>query len=205
MPCGGVRGGRVGAGAWQKVDLDTASFAPGGDPLGFLAAARDVKPGPAETRELGDTTLSYSTFTFELDGTPSRATLSSGSCRSCASGASCPAGRTSTSPASTTNCVAAARFGSTPTGSPRSSSSTSSCPLPRAPARHRPRSPAISPATTTPGWPWPRPASSTAPSAGCAAVLVTAKQDGEPVGPGGVVAFSAPASGDSWKHPPSPP
>lgn len=60
--------GRVGGGAWKPIDLDTTSFAPGGDPLGFLSGARDVQAGPAETRTLGSTTRTYASYTFTLDG-----------------------------------------------------------------------------------------------------------------------------------------
>jgi hypothetical protein len=60
--------GRVAGGDWAQVDLDTTSFAPGGDPLGFLAAVHTVQAGPVETRELDATILTYRTYTFGLDG-----------------------------------------------------------------------------------------------------------------------------------------
>ncbi len=50
--------GRVGTGEWQPLDTPDGLFAPGGDPLGFLAAATNV-----EAHTTGDGTF----YTFELN------------------------------------------------------------------------------------------------------------------------------------------
>ena len=60
--------GRVGSGPWQPITFDTASFAPGGDPLGFLAGARDIQRAKTEQRSLGTVTETYTGYTFTLDG-----------------------------------------------------------------------------------------------------------------------------------------
>lgn len=59
---------RVGTGEWQAADVDTMSFAPGGDPLGFLAAATNVKSGPVEKRDFGSVVREYTSYTFGIDG-----------------------------------------------------------------------------------------------------------------------------------------
>ena len=60
--------GRAGAEPWRPIELDTTNFAPGGDPLGFLAAAHDVQAGPVETRAFGAVSRTYAPYTFALDG-----------------------------------------------------------------------------------------------------------------------------------------
>ncbi|MEM7335785.1 MAG: hypothetical protein AAF490_27150, partial [Chloroflexota bacterium] len=59
--------GRLGDSEWEKVDNVSSLFAPGGDPLGFLAGVSNIEEG--EIREIGlggvDQVRQY---TFELDG-----------------------------------------------------------------------------------------------------------------------------------------
>jgi uncharacterized repeat protein (TIGR01451 family) len=63
--------GRVGAGEWEEVQDVSEVFAPGGDPLGFLAGVKNVTLVGEEERDLGqgDLTLRYTRYTFEVDGT----------------------------------------------------------------------------------------------------------------------------------------
>ncbi len=44
------------------------AFAPGGDPLGFLAAARDIRAGAVEARDFGGVARDYRSYTFSLNG-----------------------------------------------------------------------------------------------------------------------------------------
>lgn len=62
--------GRVGEGEWEKVQDISEVFAPGGDPLGFLAGVKAVTMVGQEERDLGqgDLTLRYTRYTFEVDG-----------------------------------------------------------------------------------------------------------------------------------------
>lgn len=62
--------GRVGAGEWEEVQDVSEVFAPGGDPLGFLAGVQNVVLAGEEERDLGqgDLTLRYTRYTFEVDG-----------------------------------------------------------------------------------------------------------------------------------------
>lgn len=60
--------GRQGQGEWQELDSPAELFAPGGDPLGFLAGARDFTDEGAETRELAGATLRFTRYGFRLDG-----------------------------------------------------------------------------------------------------------------------------------------
>jgi hypothetical protein len=60
--------GRVNGGEWQPVEGATDIFAPGQDPLGFLHAARDVNELGTETRTLPSGTVTFTRYTFTLDG-----------------------------------------------------------------------------------------------------------------------------------------
>ncbi|MBN1888600.1 MAG: Ig-like domain-containing protein [Thermoflexales bacterium] len=68
--------GRTGSSDWQELEEDvTDLFAPGGDPLGYLAAARDVALAGTETRRLpspaegvGYEAITFARYTFKLDG-----------------------------------------------------------------------------------------------------------------------------------------
>ncbi|HSH05680.1 MAG TPA: LamG-like jellyroll fold domain-containing protein [Anaerolineae bacterium] len=64
----GLAEGRVGSGPWQPIDNIGELFAPGGDPLGFLSAVKDVTPAGTEKRALGTTQLTYQRYTFTLNG-----------------------------------------------------------------------------------------------------------------------------------------
>jgi hypothetical protein len=64
--------GRQGSGAWREVDNAADTFAPGGDPLGFLAGASNIRLAGTETRQFGDDetglSLSHTRYTFDFDG-----------------------------------------------------------------------------------------------------------------------------------------
>ncbi len=60
--------GRQGQGEWQELDGPADMFAPGGDPLGFLAGARDFTADGAETGALDGRTLTFTRYGFRLDG-----------------------------------------------------------------------------------------------------------------------------------------
>ncbi|MCB9434659.1 MAG: hypothetical protein H6668_22070 [Ardenticatenaceae bacterium] len=63
--------GRVGAGEWQEVDNFSDVFAPGGDPLGFLAGATNVAQGETMTRSFDNApTITLTRYTFDFDGAP---------------------------------------------------------------------------------------------------------------------------------------
>ena len=60
--------GRLGQAEWEEIDNFSDGFAPGGDPLGFLASATNVQEAGVETRQIGDLTLTLTRYTFEVDG-----------------------------------------------------------------------------------------------------------------------------------------
>ncbi len=60
---------RQGTQQWQRVDGITDLFAPGGDPLSFLSGVRNVQLGERQTQPFGDTLLSATQYTFDLDST----------------------------------------------------------------------------------------------------------------------------------------
>ncbi len=60
--------GRQGSGPWQEIDNPTDLFAPGGDPLGFLAGMDHVAFAGDDTRSAGGTTFTFQRYTFDLDG-----------------------------------------------------------------------------------------------------------------------------------------
>jgi hypothetical protein len=61
--------GRSGQNDWQEIDDVADAFAPGGDPLAFLAGATDIQAAGTESRAFDGLTLTYSRYTFALDGT----------------------------------------------------------------------------------------------------------------------------------------
>jgi len=56
--------GRVGGGPWQQIDDFTASFAPGNDPAGLMAAAQNVRPLERSKVE----SFSAQRYAFDLSG-----------------------------------------------------------------------------------------------------------------------------------------
>ncbi len=64
--------GRVGSGEWQEMEESTDAFAPGRDPMAYLAGASDiflVGTGTAEVpTPAGVTEISYSRYGFSVDG-----------------------------------------------------------------------------------------------------------------------------------------
>lgn len=64
----GVAEARTGGGPWEEIDNVTDSFAPGGDPLGFLAGSKNVTLVGEETRQVGEKTLAYTHYRFDFDG-----------------------------------------------------------------------------------------------------------------------------------------
>jgi hypothetical protein len=60
--------GRLGQGEWEEVDNIADGFAPGGDPLGFLAGATNIQAAGSESRQYGDVELTLTRYTFDLDG-----------------------------------------------------------------------------------------------------------------------------------------
>ncbi|MFZ0548411.1 MAG: thrombospondin type 3 repeat-containing protein, partial [Candidatus Promineifilaceae bacterium] len=60
--------GRRGEGSWQEMDNVADMFAPGGDPLGFLAGATNIQSAGTESRNFDGVRLVYSHYTFEMDG-----------------------------------------------------------------------------------------------------------------------------------------
>ncbi|MEM9775588.1 MAG: hypothetical protein AAF902_13485, partial [Chloroflexota bacterium] len=63
----GMTLGRVGGGEWEQMDDLSSLFAPGRDPLGFLKTIKNVAASGQESRQLGDYTVNYDRYTFELD------------------------------------------------------------------------------------------------------------------------------------------
>lgn len=59
---------RQGQGAWKAVDNVADIFAPGGDPLGFLAGASNIQADGTESREINGQIFTFSRYTFEMDG-----------------------------------------------------------------------------------------------------------------------------------------
>ncbi|MFZ0546726.1 MAG: LamG-like jellyroll fold domain-containing protein [Candidatus Promineifilaceae bacterium] len=55
-------------GEWEEADGLTDLFAPGGDPMGFLAGVKDVTLGEERVLEMGGVTLSGTQYHLELDG-----------------------------------------------------------------------------------------------------------------------------------------
>lgn len=66
--------GRAGSGEWEAIEGDISNlFAPGRDPLGFLAAASNVRPLTGADSAGGESTAEgtpthLTTYTFDLDG-----------------------------------------------------------------------------------------------------------------------------------------
>ena len=61
---------RTGQGEWEEIDNISDVFAPGGDPLGFLAGMDNIEFGGQETRQFdeGNITLTLTNYTFDLNG-----------------------------------------------------------------------------------------------------------------------------------------
>ncbi|MEM7115428.1 MAG: thrombospondin type 3 repeat-containing protein, partial [Chloroflexota bacterium] len=63
--------GRVGGGEWEEVDNFSDVFAPGGDPLGFLAGATNVAKGETVNRSFDNgPTITLTRYSFDFDGAP---------------------------------------------------------------------------------------------------------------------------------------
>ncbi|MBK9055199.1 MAG: hypothetical protein IPL78_31175 [Chloroflexi bacterium] len=60
--------GRRGQGQWQEMDNVADAFAPGGDPLGFLAGATNIQSTGTESRDFEGLSLTYTHYTFDMDG-----------------------------------------------------------------------------------------------------------------------------------------
>ena len=63
--------GRQGQEEWQEIDNVTDLFAPGGDPLSFLAGVKHIQEAETETRQLGGEgglSLTHTRYTFDIDG-----------------------------------------------------------------------------------------------------------------------------------------
>ena len=61
---------RIGAGSWQEIDDFSGSFAPGGDPLAFLAGATDFRLAGSGAAPLPNASgdLAYTRYAFTIDG-----------------------------------------------------------------------------------------------------------------------------------------
>jgi predicted outer membrane repeat protein len=59
---------RVGNGQWKPAELDTMSFAPAGDPLGFLAGMGNVTLDRVETHGFSAVQQTYTSYAFDVDG-----------------------------------------------------------------------------------------------------------------------------------------
>ncbi|MCO5189956.1 MAG: hypothetical protein M9918_17410 [Anaerolineae bacterium] len=59
---------RRGQDEWVEVDDVTQMFAPGGDPLGFLAGVENVTVGESRAIDLGGTTIESTQYLFDIDG-----------------------------------------------------------------------------------------------------------------------------------------
>ncbi|MBN1890631.1 MAG: Ig-like domain-containing protein [Thermoflexales bacterium] len=75
---GGKTQGRVGQADWQDMDDLSQTFAPGHDPLGFLAGAQDIVKESSQTRPLdpsGGSSVSFTRYSFALNGPAFAATM----------------------------------------------------------------------------------------------------------------------------------
>ena len=63
---------RVGAdGEWEDIGTVSDFFAPGGDPLGFLAGASNIRAGEAQTLDFavdGQQSVTFATYEFDFSG-----------------------------------------------------------------------------------------------------------------------------------------
>ncbi len=160
--------GRTDTGEWKPIEVDTASFAPGGDPLGFLAAATNVQVGASETRDFGEVSRAYSSYTFAIDGQTFASYLEQKLVPQLREQGKLPTWLTSDFQSQYKTCTAPARCGSTRMVCQRGLSSPCSCRGPRTPALCRPASPPTTARSISSGWRWPRRASAITRPAGSA-------------------------------------
>ena len=60
---------RSDGGEWQEIDNMTDLFAPGGDPLGIMAGAKNIQLVEVETREIpGAPALQFAHYSYDMDG-----------------------------------------------------------------------------------------------------------------------------------------
>ncbi|MDJ0756691.1 MAG: hypothetical protein QNJ45_24360, partial [Ardenticatenaceae bacterium] len=59
---------RIGENEWQEIGHVADAFAPNADPLMFVDSAVNVEFAGSETRQVGDLTLTFDRYTFDLDG-----------------------------------------------------------------------------------------------------------------------------------------
>ena len=53
---------------WEEINDFSNSFAPGGDPISFLSGMSNVQATGTDSRTIGNVTLSFTTYSFDLDG-----------------------------------------------------------------------------------------------------------------------------------------
>ena len=58
---------RLANGEWETIQQNSDLFAPDNDPLTFLQVATNIQAAGTETVELGDHTLTYTVFSFDID------------------------------------------------------------------------------------------------------------------------------------------
>ena len=64
----GVAQARQGQGEWQEIDNIADLFAPGGDPMAFLAGMKNVTVGESRSVDLNGLTINGTQYLFDLDG-----------------------------------------------------------------------------------------------------------------------------------------
>lgn len=60
---------RLGLGEWETIQENTDFFVPNNDPLVFLQVAANIQDAGTDTIELGDHSLTYQLYTFDIDAT----------------------------------------------------------------------------------------------------------------------------------------
>ena len=60
---------RLGTGEWETLNDNTDFFAPNNDPLVFLQVATNIQDVGIDSRQLGEQTISYYRYTFDIDAT----------------------------------------------------------------------------------------------------------------------------------------
>lgn len=53
---------------WEEINDFSSSFAPGGDPISFLSGMSNVQATGTDARTVGEVSLNFTTYTFDLDG-----------------------------------------------------------------------------------------------------------------------------------------
>ena len=53
---------------WEEINDFSSSFAPGGDPISFLSGMSNVQATGTDSRTLGDVSLNFTTYSFDLNG-----------------------------------------------------------------------------------------------------------------------------------------